>query len=114
LVALGDQFLLGGNALAAQAQYKAAFEKNPKNALAALKAAQSLWRLNDSVEAIDWVQKAIKSNPAYVEAYTQLAEYYIHRYDFAAASTILEKAQKLASKNYEVYRGWADLELRRN
>lgn len=114
LVAMGDQYRLSGNHLAAQAQYKAAFEQNPKNALAALKAAQSLWRLNDSHEAIEWVQRAIRANPAYIEAYTTLAGYYVHRYDFGAASIILQKAQKITPKNYEVYRGWAELELKRN
>ncbi|HEX4922825.1 MAG TPA: tetratricopeptide repeat protein, partial [Bdellovibrionales bacterium] len=114
LVAMGDQYKLSGNHLAAQAQYKAAFEQNPKNALAALKASQSLWRLNDSHEAIEWVQRAIRANPSYIEAYTTLAGYYVHRYDFGAASIILQKAQKIAPKNYEVYRGWAELELKRN
>ncbi|MEQ1877183.1 MAG: tetratricopeptide repeat protein [Bdellovibrionia bacterium] len=114
LVAVGDQYLLSGNILAAQAQYKTAFEVNKKNSVAALKAARALWKLNDSHEAIEWATKAVQANPNFVEAYVTLAEYYTHRYDFAAAGSILQKAQRISPSSYEVFRGWAVLELKRN
>ena len=46
IVLLGDQFARAGDHLAAVAQYKAAFELDPRNSTAALNAAKSLWALN--------------------------------------------------------------------
>ncbi len=114
LVAMGDLYFKDRNYLAAQAQYKSAYEVNTKNAIAALKAARTLWILNDSNEAIEWAQKAVRANPNFVEAYATLAEYYTDRYDFMAATSILQKVQRIVPESYEVYRGWAQLELKRN
>jgi len=70
VIALGDQYYKTGNYLAAQAEYKAAFEINKKNAPAALKAAQSLWKLHQSLDAIAWAKKALAmTDPKYLEAY---------------------------------------------
>ncbi|MGE3975012.1 MAG: tetratricopeptide repeat protein [Bdellovibrionales bacterium] len=114
LMALGDQYVLGQNYLAAQAQYKAAFEANPKNATAAFKTAQSLWQLNQSQDAIAWVNKAIQTNPNLIEAYVTLADYYSQKFDFIAAAAILQKAQKISPKRYEIFHGYALVEYRRN
>ena len=43
---VGDQYARTGDCLAAQAEYKAAFELEPKNGIAAVKAAKCLWQLN--------------------------------------------------------------------
>lgn len=113
-MAVGDQYLLSGNYLAAQAQFKAAYEQNPKNAVAAVKAARSLWKLNQGLEAIRWLERAIHADSKLIEAYITLADYYSSRFDFGASSGVLQNAQKISPKSYEVYRGWAQLELRRN
>ncbi len=113
-VALGDQYFVSSNYLSAQAHFKAAFENNPKNALAAFKAGQSLWKLNQGIEATEWFKKAIQADPTKIESYVALADVYSSRFDFFAASAILQKAQKQAPKNYEVYRGFASLALKRN
>ncbi len=114
LMALGEQFVLGQNHLAAQAQFKSAFEMNPKNAMAALKAGKSLWALNQSQEAIAWINRSIQSDPTLTEAYVLLGDYYSQRFDFISASGILQKAQRASPKRYEVFYGFAILEFRRN
>ncbi|MCB0411536.1 MAG: tetratricopeptide repeat protein, partial [Bdellovibrionales bacterium] len=113
LILEGDQFVREGDCQSAQAHYKAAYELE-KNAVAAMKAGQCLWKLNFSAEALEWLQKAIQSDPKLVEAYVLLADYYTQRYNFVAASRTLSLAQKSAPKSYEVYRGFALVELRRN
>jgi tetratricopeptide (TPR) repeat protein len=113
LVILGDSYLKNKNYLAAQAEYKTAFETNPKNATAAIKASQSLWGLNQTKEAIDWGIKAIKADPKMVEAYVQLADYYSQKFDFKAASDMLTKARAETKTNYQILRAYAQVELRR-
>lgn len=110
----GDQFQRSGNCLAAQAEYKAAFEINPKSAVSSYKAAKCLWQLNQSFEAIDWLNKAIKSEPNFISAYVLQADYASQRYDFSTAGNILSKANRLSPKNYEVLRGLSLLEFRKN
>ena len=109
----GDQFAREGDCHAAQAHYKAAFEEDPKNAIAAMRAAQCLWKLSFSTEAIDWLDRAIKSDPKLIEAYVTMADYYTQRYNFLAGSKILESARRINPKSHEVYRGYAMVELRR-
>lgn len=109
----GDQFFREGDCHAAQAHYKAAFEEDPKNAMAAMKAAQCLWKLSFSTEAIDWLDRAIKSDPKLIEAYVVLADYHAQRYNFMAAVRVLEQARRVNAKSSEVYRGFALVELRR-
>jgi tetratricopeptide (TPR) repeat protein len=113
LVYEGDQFFREGDCQAAQAHYKAAFEEDPKNAVAAMKAATCLWRLSFSTEAIDWLTKAIRKDPKLIEAYVLMADYYTQRFNFLAASKILSAAFKINPKSSEVFRGYALVELRR-
>lgn len=110
----GDQFFREGDCHAAQAHYKAAFEEDQKNALAALKAAQCLWKLSFSTEAIEWLNRAIKADPKLIETYVTLADYYAQRYNFTAAARVLESAQRMNPKSHEVFRGFALVELKRN
>lgn len=110
----GDQFFREGDCHAAQAHYKAAFEEDPKNATAAFKAAQCLWKLSFSTEAIDWLNRAIVADPKLVEAHVTLADYHAQRFNFLVAARVLEQARKANPKSHEIYRGFALVELRRN
>lgn len=109
----GEVFEKEGDCNAAQALYKAAFQKNPKYGLAALKAAKCLWKLSLSTEAIEWLNKAIKADPKLIDAYISLADYYSQRFDFEAAGGILVKANKISANNFEVFRSFALIEYRR-
>lgn len=109
----GDQFFREGDFNSAQAHYRAAFEKNNKNAVAAMKAAKCFWELSFSTEAFEWLNKAIRADSKLIEAYVLMADYYTQRFNFLAASKILSKAQRVSPKNPEVYRGFALVELRR-
>ncbi len=113
LVFEGDQFFREGDCAAAQAHFKAAFEEDPKNAMAALKAARCLWQLSLSTEAVDWLNKAIRSDSKLLEAYVLMADYQSQRYNFQAAGRVLETAYRVNPKSYEVLRGFAMVELRR-
>ncbi len=114
LIFEGDQFFREGDCHAAQAHYKAAFEENPSNATAALKAAKCLWQLSFTTEAMDWLGKAIKADPKLMEPYITLAEYQAQRFNFVAAARVLESARKMNPKSYEVFRGFALVEMKRN
>ena len=98
----------------AQAQYKTAFEADPKSGISAMKAARCLWALNQSMDAIDWMKKAVAADPQLTAAAVFLAEYYARRFDFQSATQILAKTQRLQPNSYEVYRGLANVELIRN
>lgn len=108
-----DQLVREDDCLSAQALYKSAFTANPKNAMAAMKAAECLWRLSLATESIDWLNKAIKSDYKLIDAYTLLADYYSQRYMFKEAGQVLQAAGNSDPRNYKVYRGLAQLELRR-
>jgi len=112
-MSLGDQYMRTENYLGAQAQYKAAFASNPKNARAAMKIAEALWKLHQSTEAMEYLQKSIGADSQFIESYVMLADYKSQRYDFEGAARTLEAALKKSSKNYEIYRGFGELELRR-
>lgn len=111
---VGDQYFKTGDYIAAQAEFRAAFEEDPKNAMAAMRAAQCLWQLNQSNDAIQMLQKALSADPQLITAYVLLADYYSQRFDFYAAGKVLERAQRVSPKNPEVFRGYAAVELRRN
>ncbi|MES2769469.1 MAG: tetratricopeptide repeat protein [Bdellovibrionota bacterium] len=113
LIVLGEGYLRNKNYLAAQAEFKTAFEINPKNAMAALKAGESLWNLNQTKDAIDWSLKALRADPKLMEAYVQLSDYYSQKYDFKAAADFLAKARSENKLNYQLMRAFAQLELRR-
>ena len=110
----GDQYYREGDYHAAQAHYKAAFEEDKKNSLAALKAAQCLWKLSFSTEAMEWLNRAIKADSRLIEAHVTLADYQAQRYNFLAAARTLENARRQNPKSHEVFRGFAMVELRRN
>jgi tetratricopeptide (TPR) repeat protein len=110
---LGDQYMRSSNYLAAQAQFKAAFASNPKNARAALRAGEALWNLHQASEAIEYLQKAIASDPKLVDSYVVLADFRSQRYDFEGATRTLEMALKVNARNYEIYRGYAEIFLRK-
>ncbi len=114
LLYLGDQYVRQGDFLAAQAEFKAAFEIDPKNGTAAMKAAKSLWQLNQSFEAIEWLNKAIKAEPKLISAYVLQADYMSQRFDFFGAMQALTNATRIAPGNYEVLRGLALMEFRKN
>lgn len=114
LVALGDQFARSGDCFAAQAQYKAAVDIDPTSGVAALKAAKCLWKINQSLEAIDYLKKAIENSPNYYPAYTLLADYYSQRYDFVLANRILSQAKVNNEETHELILGQAQLEYRKN
>ncbi|MGE3757747.1 MAG: tetratricopeptide repeat protein, partial [Pseudobdellovibrionaceae bacterium] len=114
IVFLGDQYFRAGDYFAAQAEYKAAFEADPKNGLAAMKAGQSLWELNQGREAIEYMEKAIGADPKLLAAYVLQADYYSQRYDYISAARTLNRARTQAPNSHEVLRGFALIELRRN
>lgn len=114
LLFLGDEYMRQGDCLAAQAEYKAAFETDPKNGTAAMKAAKCLWQLNQTYESIEWLKKAIKAEPQFISAYVLQADYLSQRYDFTSAFNVLSTATRIAPNNYEVLRGLALLEFRKN
>lgn len=114
LVLLGDQYVRSGDCLSAQAEFKAAFELDPTNALAALKAGRCLWQLNLSQEAIVWVNKAVQADAKLAMAYYVLADYYSQRYNFTAANQILNRGAQQMLQHYEILRGYGLVEFRRN
>ena len=111
---LGDQYYRQGDHFAAQAAYRVAFEQDRRNGRAAMMAGKSLWELSQSKDAIDWMKRAIEADPNLVEAYVTLADYYSQRFDYLSAIGVLKRSQTISPKNYEVYRGFAVVELRRN
>lgn len=111
---IGDQYFAKGDYIAAQAEYRVAFEANPKNGMAALKAAKSFWKIGQALEAMAWIDKAIKASPTLIEAYVTKAEYYTERFDFLSAGAMLSKALAINKMDFEIYRGYANMELKRN
>lgn len=114
LIFLGDQYVRQGDCLSAQAEFKAAFELNNKNGMAALKAAKCLWQLNQSFEAIEWLNKAIRADSKLIPAYVLQADYFSQRYDFESAQQALATAARISANNHEVLRGMSLLEFRKN
>lgn len=114
MVWIGDEYARNGDCFAAQAEYKAAFDLDPSNALAATKAAVCLWQLNQSKEAIEYLKKAISAKSNYVEPYLHLAEYLAEKYEFEEASRTLSIARALESDNPDVYKAMAKVEIKRN
>lgn len=110
----GDELFRVGDCLGAQAEYRAAFDADKTNGVAAMKAGKCFWLLNQSEEAIDWLKKAVLADSDLVPAYILLADYYGQRFDYLAAARTLQRAQKVAPKSYEIWRGFALVELRRN
>jgi tetratricopeptide (TPR) repeat protein len=110
---LGTQYMKVGNYYAAQAEFRLAFEADPRNALAAYHAGQSLWEMNSSTEAIKMVEKAIQADPGLVSAYVTLADYYSTRHNYEGAAQILKNVQRRFPRSNEIYRGFANIEYKR-
>lgn len=110
---LGEQYMKAGNFFAAQAEFRAAFEGNQNFGMAALRAAQCMWSLSQSQNAISWLTKAIQAEPDLLMSYILLADYYSQRYDYFNAVKVLQKAQKIRESSNEVLRGYALIEFRR-
>ena len=100
-----------GDFLDSQSEFKSIYEKT-KNATAALKAGEALWKLNQTKESLDWVKKAIVADPNMLEAYITLADYLSQRYYFDEATGVLQKALGLNVRKNEVYRTQALVALR--
>ena len=114
IVFVGDQYFRAGDYLFAQAQYKTAFEQDPSNALAASKAARSLWLLSQSQEAIAWTQKAIKADPKLSLPYYQAADYMSQQFNFQGAAEVLASGIQRLPNSAEILRGFGLVEIRRN
>ena len=114
LILLGDQFARAGDHLAAQAQYQAAFDYDSKNGTVALKAAKSLWAINQTRGALLWVDKAIKAEPRMYGAYALKADYLSQKYNFIDASKVLIDANRKAGQNYDLLKTHALVEFRKN
>ena len=108
---LVDQYMQSGDYVRAQAAAKAAFDQDHKNAVAAMKAAECLWKLNQASEAIEWMKKAIAADSKLATAYVELSQYYADQFDYLSATSVLRKIQSLAPRSHEVYRGFAYVEL---
>lgn len=111
---IGDQYFMSGDYFSAQAEYKAVFDLNNKNTLAAYKAAKSLWALNQTREAIEWLNKALKSDKNFVSALVLQADYLSQLYDFDKATLKLIEAKRIEPQSYDVTKGIALLEYRKN
>lgn len=111
---IGDQYARTGNHLAAQAEYKAAFDVDPNNALAALKAGKSLWALNQRREAISYVSKAIAADKKLLPAYLALSDFLSEQHLYSQAIQTLNQASQQYRNNSEVLRNYGMVELRRN
>ena len=113
LVAAGDIFYEKKRYMEAQSQYNSAFEEDPKNAIAALKVAKCLWKLNLSKESTAWAKKAIQADPQLVEAYITLSDYLSQKYLFDAAVFELLRAMKKLPRNYKILKSIALVEFKR-
>lgn len=114
LVVEGDLFAQEGNCKAAQAHYKAAYEINSSNSMAALKAANCMWRLHFSSEAIEWLNKAVAADSKLLDAHLYLSDYYSQMYDYGAAFQALNRAAPIFGASFEIYRAFGLVEKRRN
>lgn len=114
IILIGDQFASHGDHMVAQAQYKAAFEVDSKNAVAAFKAAKSLWHINQTRDAINWLEKSIAADPKLLQAHILKADYESQKYNFSAAVKSLQVASRRFGQNQEVIKMQALLEFRKN
>lgn len=114
LVFEGDQHAREGDCVVAQGIYKAAFEADPTNGPAAMKAAKCLKTLNRPTEAITWLKKAIAADPKLTTAYLLLADYHSERFDFKNSETILNDASRKFPNQYEILRGYGLVSFRQN
>ncbi len=113
MVYLGEQYMKMRNYTAAQAEFRAAFEANPNNGFAALRAGEALWKLGQSSEAIQWVKRSIDADPNFIRSYLILADFQSQRYDYINAIETLKGALRVNPRHHGIFRGFALIELRR-
>ncbi|MEQ1721561.1 MAG: tetratricopeptide repeat protein [Pseudobdellovibrio sp.] len=114
IMLIGDQFANAGDCLVAQAQYKAAFELDSKNAAAAFKAGRCLWKINQTRDAISWLDKSIGADSNMLQAYVLKADYESQKFNFSNAARTLQMASKKFSQSHEITKAQALLEFRKN
>jgi tetratricopeptide (TPR) repeat protein len=114
IMLIGDQFANSGDCLVAQAQYKAAFELDSNNAMAAFKAGRCLWKINQTRDAIAWLEKSIGADPNMLQAYVLKADYESQKYNFSNAARTLQVASRKFSQSHEITKAQALLEFRKN
>lgn len=111
---IGDQYRRMGNCFSASAEYKVAFQKDPKNARVALKASKCLKEIYQSREALVWVQKAITAKPDFMESYLWAADLYSEVYDYEQAERVLLQGSEIKGSQFDILKGYSLLALRRN
>ena len=113
LIYKGDILMDQGRCSEAQEYYKKAYVTDKKrNALAATRMAKCFWKQGMSGEAIQWLKRATAADPAMMEAYFLLADYYSVRYLFDEAADVLKAARQKKPNSYEVFKGYALLAFR--
>lgn len=111
MMAKANELFKKGDFLAAQSEFKSIFEKS-NNARAALKIGEALWQLNQTKASLDWIKKAVATDPKMLEGYITLADYLSQRYYFDSATGVLQKALRLNLRKNEVFRTQALVALR--
>ena len=114
LIEKGDQLAQEGSSFEARGYYKQAFTADQgKNAIAAVKMAESLWKSGFSSEAVEWLQKAVIADPQFIRPYILMSEYYSQLYEMDKATRALKTAHRKSPNNLEVLKGFALLLLKR-
>ena len=114
LIEKGDQLSREGEHFKARSYYEQAFKASQgKNALAAVKIAESLWQSGLSLKAIEWLQRAVTADPQFIRPYIIMADYYSQLYEMDKAMRVLKTANKKSPNNLEVFKGYALLSLKR-
>jgi tetratricopeptide (TPR) repeat protein len=113
MVYLGEQYMKMGNYSGAQAEFRAAFEANPENGFAALRAGEALWKLGQSNEAIRWIKMSIDADPSFIRSYLILSDFQSERFDYENAIETLKSALLVNPRHHGVFRGFALIEMRR-
>ncbi len=113
MVYLGEQYMKMGNYSGAQAEFRAAFESNPENGFAALRAGEALWKLGQSNEAIRWIKMSIDADPNFIRSYLILSDFQSERFDYENAIETLQSALMINPRHHGIFRGIALIEYRR-
>ncbi len=113
IIAEADALYAAKEWKAATAIYEQAYAINSKNGFAALRIANCYWEQSFVQDAIKWAELAVAADPRRVEAYIRLGEFLISQYRLVDAARVLMKARAVNKSSYEVYRGFAQIELYR-
>ena len=82
------------------------------NSQASIALAETLYRLDASADAIEWMKSAIKRNPANPLLWEELAVLYTLRGDWNLANDCFGKSEELAPYRYERLLKWAEAMFR--